>query len=78
MLGVEPRVQVSVDSFDAVPVHEALWWHPARSGDAAHRWLREIAARAGPLVSRRAPEEKAATERARLPPFPPVARGCHS
>jgi DNA-binding transcriptional LysR family regulator len=92
MLGVEPQVQVSVDSFqllpamvagtrriamihgllaerlgpdsgvrvldcpfDAVPVHEALWWHPAHAHDAAHRWLREIAATTGPLVSRRAP-----------------------
>jgi DNA-binding transcriptional LysR family regulator len=87
MLGVDPRVQVSVDSFqllpamvagtrriamvhallaerlgpdsgvrvldcpfDAVPVHEALWWHPAHAHDAAHRWLREIAGTVGAAV----------------------------
>jgi DNA-binding transcriptional LysR family regulator len=88
MLGVEPRVQVSVDSFqllpamvagtrriamvqatlaerlgrdsgirildcpfEAVPVHEALWWHPVHSHDAGHRWLRETAAQVGALIS---------------------------
>jgi DNA-binding transcriptional LysR family regulator len=81
MLGVEPRVQVSVDNFqllpamvagtrrialvqallaqrladdrglrildcpfEAVPVREALWWHPVHTHDAGHRWLREMAA----------------------------------
>jgi len=83
MLGVEPRVQVSVDSFqllpamvagtsrvamihallaarlalgpgsgvrlldcpfDAVPVREALWWHPVHTHDAGHLWLRATAA----------------------------------
>ena len=92
MLGIEPRVQVSVDSFqllpalvagtrrvamvhallaarlglgrdqgagpavgygqgvrlldcpfDAVPVREALWWHPVHTHDAGHIWLRETA-----------------------------------
>ena len=89
MLGVEPRVQVSVDSFEllpamvagtrrialvqgllaerlpagsgirvlacpfeAVPVHEALWWHPVHTHDAGHRWLRETAAQVGTTVSR--------------------------
>ncbi|MEU1134362.1 LysR family transcriptional regulator [Streptomyces sp. NPDC005900] len=84
MLGVEPRVEVSVDSFqvlplmvagtrrialvqerlarllagvapvrvmrppyDAVPVQEALWWHPVHTHDAAHRWLRATAVRVG-------------------------------
>ncbi|MFI0350726.1 LysR family transcriptional regulator [Actinomadura sp. 9N407] len=84
MIGIEPRVEVSVDSFqllpfliagtrrvaliqdrlarllagvvpvralpcpfEAVPVQEALWWHPAHTHDAAHIWLREIAARVG-------------------------------
>jgi len=87
MLGVEPRVQVSVDSFqllpamvagtrriamvhallaerlgrdsgirvlecpfEAVPVHEALWWHPVHSHDAGHRWLRDTAALVGNQV----------------------------
>lgn len=83
LLGIEPQVQVSVDSFqllpvmvagtrrvamiqalladrlglgpgsgirvldcpfDAVPVQEALWWHPVHTHDAGHLWLRETAA----------------------------------
>ncbi len=98
MLGVEPRVQVSVDSFQllpglvagtrriamvqgllaarlrrndgdgagdgdgdgvrvldcpfaAVPVREAMWWHPVHTHDAGHLWLRETAARVGATVS---------------------------
>ncbi|MCX4767783.1 LysR family transcriptional regulator [Streptomyces sp. NBC_01275] len=84
MLGVDPRVEVSVDSFqvlpflvagtrrialvqqrlaerlsgvaavrvmeapyEAVPLQEALWWHPVHTQDAAHMWLRETAARVG-------------------------------
>lgn len=61
MLGIEPRVEVSVDSFqalpflgayEAVPVHEALWWHPVHIHDAAHLWLRETAERVGASVGR--------------------------
>ncbi|MBO1330437.1 LysR family transcriptional regulator [Streptomyces sp. VRA16 Mangrove soil] len=88
MLGVEPRVEVSVDSFqllpqlvagtrrialvqarlarllapiapvriveppyEAVPLQEALWWHPVHTHDAAHIWLRETAARVGARLS---------------------------
>ena len=29
--------------FDAVPVQEALWWHPVHTHDAGHIWLRETA-----------------------------------
>lgn len=84
MLGIEPRVEVSVDSFqllpllvagtrrialvqarlarlveplaavrvmespdEAIPLREALWWHPVHTHDAAHIWLRETAARVG-------------------------------
>ncbi|WP_052863112.1 LysR family transcriptional regulator [Streptomyces niger] len=84
MLGIEPRVEVSVDSFqllpfmvagtrrialvqqrlaqllagvapvrvlpppyEAVPLQEALWWHPVHLHDAPHIWLRETAARVG-------------------------------
>jgi DNA-binding transcriptional LysR family regulator len=84
MLGVDPRVEISVDSFQslpflvagtrrialvqqrlaellrgvaavrlmeppygAVPLQEALWWHPVHTHDAAHIWLRETAARVG-------------------------------
>ncbi|MFE9404949.1 LysR family transcriptional regulator [Streptomyces sp. NPDC006530] len=84
MLGIEPRVEVSVDGFqllpllvagtrrialvqarlaerlapctgvrvleppyEAVPLRQALWWHPVHTHDAAHIWLRETAARVG-------------------------------
>lgn len=92
LLGIEPRVEVSVDSFqlmpqlvagtcrvalvqkrlaerlagfvpvrvveppyDAVPLHEALWWHPVHTHDAAHIWLRETAARIGEVVDAERP-----------------------
>lgn len=82
MLGVEPRAEVSADTFQAlcflvsgtrrialvqarlaerlrdaagvrvmeppygaVPLHEALWWHPVHAHDAAHIWLRETVER---------------------------------
>ncbi|MFF3615333.1 LysR family transcriptional regulator [Streptomyces sp. NPDC002580] len=90
MLGIEPRVEVSVDSFqslpllvagtrrialvqermarmmepiaavrvveppyEAVPLREALWWHPVHTHDAAHIWLRETAARVGARLAPR-------------------------
>jgi DNA-binding transcriptional LysR family regulator len=86
-LGVEPRVQVVVESFlvlpffvagtdrigfvqaqlvprltmtgdvralpcpfDAVPVVEAMWWHPAYNADPEHAWLRRIFAEAGKSI----------------------------
>jgi DNA-binding transcriptional LysR family regulator len=90
LLGIEPRVQVSVDSFqllpalvagtrrvamiqallaarlglgpgsgirlldcpfDAVPVQEALWWHPVHTHDAGHLWLRESLAAIGARIA---------------------------
>jgi DNA-binding transcriptional LysR family regulator len=88
LLGIEPHVEISVDSFqlmpllvagtrrvaliqerlaerlgglvpvrimeppyDAVPLHEALWWHPVHTHDPAHIWLRETAARVGEAVN---------------------------
>lgn len=93
MLGIEPKVEVSVDTFqslpllvagtrrialvqarlarllepvaavrvveppyEAVPLREALWWHPVYTQDAAHIWLRETAARIGRRLGR-SPEE---------------------
>lgn len=87
MLGIEPRVAVSVDSFqlmpllvagtrrvallqrrladeldglahvrimeppyDAVPLQQALWWHPVHMHDAAHMWLRETTARVAEMI----------------------------
>ncbi|GAA3215798.1 LysR family transcriptional regulator [Microbacterium terregens] len=32
--------------FDAVPLIEALWWHPAHDNDPGHEWLREMFAAA--------------------------------
>ncbi|POX42849.1 LysR family transcriptional regulator [Streptomyces sp. Ru73] len=89
MLGIEPRVEVSVDSFqllplmiagtrrlaliqarlarlltpiaavrvveppyEAVPLREALWWHPVHTHDAAHIWLRDTAAWVGARLPR--------------------------
>ncbi|WP_299538745.1 LysR family transcriptional regulator [uncultured Streptomyces sp.] len=87
MIGVQPRVEVSVQTFqllphlvertrrvamiqerlarrlegmaavrvlecpfEAVPVQEAMWWHPVHTQDAAHQWLRETVARVGAEV----------------------------
>ncbi|ROO88045.1 DNA-binding transcriptional LysR family regulator [Actinocorallia herbida] len=33
--------------FEAVPVKEALWWHPIHDHEPAHMWFREIAVRIG-------------------------------
>ncbi|MGW4428599.1 LysR family transcriptional regulator [Streptomyces tendae] len=95
MLGIEPRVEVSVDSFqiipllvsgtrrialvqarlarllaplaavraveppyEAVPLSEALWWHPVHTHDAAHIWLRETAARVGRRMAQEPGDER--------------------
>jgi len=87
MIGIEPRVEVSADTFQAlpflvagtrrvalvqsflasrltgvadvrvmeapyaaVPLQEAMWWHPAHTYDAAHIWLRDTAARVGAAI----------------------------
>ncbi|WP_128377248.1 LysR family transcriptional regulator [Streptomyces cavernae] len=92
MLGVDPHVEVSADSFqvlpflvagtrrialvqqrlaellrgvapvrimeppyEAVPLQEAMWWHPVHTQDAAHIWLRETAARVGAELAPSAP-----------------------
>ncbi|MGW0941346.1 LysR substrate-binding domain-containing protein [Streptomyces sp. NPDC002623] len=84
MLGISPRVEVSVQTFqllphmvegtrrvamiqerlarravraaavrvlpcpfEAVPVGEAMWWHPVHTQDASHIWLRRKAAEVG-------------------------------
>jgi DNA-binding transcriptional LysR family regulator len=38
-------VRIMDPPYDAVPLHEALWWHPVHRHDAAHIWLRETTAR---------------------------------
>ncbi len=39
--------------FDAIPVQEALWWHPVHTHDAGHFWLRELAGAVGARISAR-------------------------
>ena len=39
--------------FDAIPVQEALWWHPVHTHDAGHFWLRELAGAVGARISGR-------------------------
>lgn len=36
--------------FEAVPLKEAMWWHPTHRQDARHQWLRQVAARVGEQV----------------------------
>lgn len=40
-------VRLMEPPYGAVPLQEALWWHPVHTHDAAHIWLRETAARVG-------------------------------
>ncbi|MEU5882112.1 LysR family transcriptional regulator [Spirillospora sp. NPDC047279] len=41
--------------FDAVPLVEAMWWHPVHARDAGHAWLRETMARVGREVQNAPP-----------------------
>jgi hypothetical protein len=36
--------------YDAVPIQQALWWHPVHMHDAAHMWLRETTARVAEMM----------------------------
>ncbi|MER7639054.1 MULTISPECIES: LysR family transcriptional regulator [unclassified Streptomyces] len=40
-------VRVLPCPFEAVPVQEAMWWHPVHAQDAGHIWLRRKAAEVG-------------------------------
>ncbi|MET9848396.1 LysR family transcriptional regulator [Streptomyces ossamyceticus] len=44
-------VRVLPCPFEAVPVREALWWHPVHTQDAAHIWLRRKAAEIGATLT---------------------------
>jgi len=44
-------VRVMEAPYEAVPLQEAMWWHPVHAHDAAHAWLREIAARVGAAMA---------------------------
>jgi DNA-binding transcriptional LysR family regulator len=86
MIGISPRVEVSVPSFHllpslvagtrrvavaqgrlvdrcptrgvrvlpcpfpAVPLQEAMWWHPVHTRDAGHVWLRKVVAEVGRTI----------------------------
>lgn len=50
-LSDDSEIRILECPFEAVPVREALWWHPVHTHDAGHRWLREMAAQAGTTVS---------------------------
>ena len=39
--------------FDAIPIAEALWWHPMYQRDPAHIWLRYVLAQAGQQIASR-------------------------
>lgn len=50
-MGRQPAaVRVMEAPFDAVPLQEAMWWHPEHTHDAAHIWLRETAARVAATI----------------------------
>ncbi|MFJ3672700.1 LysR family transcriptional regulator [Streptomyces sp. NPDC090106] len=94
MLGISPRVEVSVQTFqllpymiegtrriamiqerlarrlvracavrvlpcpfEAVPLTEAMWWHPVHAQDAAHIWLRRKSAEVGAALMGRAGDD---------------------
>ncbi|GAA1306194.1 LysR substrate-binding domain-containing protein [Saccharothrix xinjiangensis] len=42
-----PGVRALPCPFPAVPVQEALWWHPVHTQDAGHIWLREVTEKVG-------------------------------
>jgi hypothetical protein len=54
-----PRLTASRDiralqcPFDAIPIAEALWWHPMYERDPAHMWLRLVLAQAGRQIASR-------------------------
>ncbi|MFJ8048364.1 LysR family transcriptional regulator [Streptomyces luteogriseus] len=105
MLGISPRVEVSVQTFqllphmvegtrriamiqerlarravrssavrvlpcpfEAVPVQEALWWHPVHAQDAAHIWLRQKAAEVGAALTGAGAEEALSPAQSTGPP----------
>ena len=39
--------------FDAVPLTEALWWHPSHDHDPEHTWLRSVFVEAGRRITQR-------------------------
>jgi DNA-binding transcriptional LysR family regulator len=52
-LGPGSGVRLLDCPFEAVPVQEALWWHPVHTHDAGHVWLREMASAVGARIGTR-------------------------
>lgn len=50
-LAATAAIRVLPCPFAAVPVQEALWWHPVHTRDAGHAWLREKAAEVGHTIT---------------------------
>ncbi|UOR01876.1 LysR family transcriptional regulator [Leucobacter allii] len=48
-----PGIRVHEPPFDAVPVVNALWWHPVHENDPQHAWMRTLFTRAGRSVAQR-------------------------
>jgi DNA-binding transcriptional LysR family regulator len=46
-----PAFRVLECPFDAVPITEALWWHPTLELDPGHRWFRSLVERGGRRVA---------------------------
>lgn len=49
-------IRIMEPPYGTVPLHEALWWHPVHTHDAAHIWLRETVARVAERMKQRSPE----------------------
>jgi DNA-binding transcriptional LysR family regulator len=43
--------------FDATPLVNALWWHPAHDRDSEHEWMRALFKEAADIVAASAPGE---------------------
>lgn len=46
-----PGIRVLEPPFEAVPVVNALWWHPVHTVDPEHAWMRSLFQRAGQIVT---------------------------
>ncbi|WP_405623327.1 LysR family transcriptional regulator [Streptomyces sp. NBC_00076] len=50
-------VRVLPCPFEAVPVQEAMWWHPVHTQDAGHIWLRQKAREVGATLEGHGPDD---------------------
>jgi DNA-binding transcriptional LysR family regulator len=66
-LGPGSGIRVLDCPFDAVPVREALWWHPVHTHDAGHVWLREMASAVGARIGTRPVGHRSGQEYAERP-----------